>query len=262
MTKIAIIGAAGRMGRRIAGLAIESEQFDIVSGVEMKGHEALGEDVGELAGAGAFGVKISETLQGAPEVGIDFSQPEGTMHWLDVCKNHNVAMVIGTTGLTESQQAEVSEAAREIPIVQAGNYSMGINLLCKLVASAARALGEEYDIEITETHHRFKKDAPSGTAIMLGRAACEALGKDYGEAATFGRGGKQPRKKGEIGMHALRIGDTVGEHSIHFGNLGETITLGHSAHTRDTFARGALRAATWVVGKDPGLYDMCDVLGL
>ena len=262
MTKIAIIGAAGRMGRRIAGLAIESEQFDIVSGLEMKGHDALGEDIGELAGVGAFGVKISDVLQGAPDVSIDFSLPEGTMHWLDVCKNHNIAMVIGTTGLTESQQAEVSEAAKAIPIVKAGNYSMGINLLCRLVASAARALGEEYDIEITETHHRFKKDAPSGTAIMLGKAACEALGKNYGESVTLGRGGKQPRKEGEIGMHAIRLGDTVGEHSVHFGNLGETITLAHSAHTRDTFARGALRAATWVVGKDPGLYDMCDVLGL
>ena len=129
-------------------------------------------------------------------------------------------------------------------------------------AGVYRELGEEYDIEITETHHRFKKDAPSGTAIMLGKAACEALGKDYGESVTLGRGGKQPRKKGEIGMHAIRLGDTVGEHSVHFGNLGETITLAHSAHTRDTFARGALRAATWIVGKDPGLYDMCDVLGL
>ena len=262
MTKIAIIGAAGRMGRRIAGLAIGSEQFDIVSAMEMKGHDAIGKDIGELSGAGAFGVKITEDLQDTPEAAIDFSLPEGTIRWVEVCKNHNVAMVIGTTGLTESQQAEVSETVRTIPIVKAGNFSMGVNLLCRLVAQAAGALGEEYDIEICETHHRFKADAPSGTAIMLGKSACEALGRNYGESVTFGREGKQPRTEGEIGMHSLRVGDTVGEHSVHFGNLGETITLSHSAHTRDTFARGALRAATWIVGKNPGLYDMCDVLGL
>jgi len=128
--------------------------------------------------------------------------------------------------------------------------------------ACGKALGDEYDVEIAETHHRFKKDAPSGTAIMLARSICEALGKDYGASAVFGRGGKQPRKPGEIGIHAVRVGDTVGEHAVHFGNLGETITFAHSAHTRDTFARGALRAAEWVVGKPAGLYSMMDVLDL
>jgi 4-hydroxy-tetrahydrodipicolinate reductase len=260
--KIAIIGAGGRMGRRLAALAMESEQFDIVSAVERKGHETLGRDMGELAGVGAFGLKVTETFQDRPDVAIDFSSPESTLRWVDECQSQAVAMVIGTTGLTPSQEAHVADVASKIPIVKAGNYSLGINLLCRLVAQAAKALGEEYDIEVSETHHRFKADAPSGTAIMLARAACEALGRDYGEVATLGRGGRQPRKPGEIGMHALRLGDTVGEHSVHFGSLGETITLSHSAHTRDTFVHGALRAARWVAGKPAGLYSMQDVLGL
>jgi 4-hydroxy-tetrahydrodipicolinate reductase len=259
---MAFTGAAGRMGRRIAALAIESEQFDIVDAYEYSGSEAIGTDVGKLAGVGDFGVKVSDEMTDAPDVLIDFSLPEGTARWVDICRDKKVPMIIGTTGMTESQQAAIADAASEIAIVYAGNYSMGINLLCKLVATAAAALGEAYDIEVSETHHRFKKDAPSGTAIMLAKAACEALGKQYGDVAVLGRGGQQPRQQGEIGMHALRVGDTVGEHSVYFGNLGETITLSHSAHTRDTFVRGALRAAQWVRQQPAGLYDMQDVLGL
>jgi len=262
MIKIAITGAAGRMGRRIAALAIESEQFDIVSAMEVPGSDALGRDIGELAGVGAFGVKVTEALDEAPEVLIDFSLPEGTMHWLEACMGCGAAMVIGTTGLTESQAAAVADAAGTIPIVHAANMSVGVNVLLKVAGEVAKALGADYDIEISETHHRFKKDAPSGTAIALARSICAATGKSYGDAAVLGRGGHCPRKPGEIGMHALRVGDTIGEHSVHFGNLGETITLGHSAHTRDTFVRGALRAAAWIAGKKPSLYDMQDVLGL
>lgn len=262
MTRIAIIGAGGRMGQRIVTLAVESEQFDIMSAVEMDGHPAMGKDVGEVAGIGVFGVKIEPELSGHPDVVIDFSLPEGTIKHLPICREKGCAMVIGTTGLTESQQADVADAAGEIAIVHAGNYSMGINLLVQLVAQAAKTLGADFDIEIAETHHRFKKDAPSGTAIMLAKSICEATGKDYGETVVLGRGGHQPRNDGEIGMHALRVGDTVGEHCVHFGNLGETVTLSHSAHTRDTFVHGALRATLWVKGKKPGLYDMTDVLGL
>ena len=261
MISIAIIGAGGRMGQRITALAIENG-LDIVSAVEMDGHPALGRDAGEVAGVGPLGLTIETELSGFPDVVIDFSLPEGTMKHLPVCKEKGCPMVIGTTGLTESQLAEVADTAGAIPIVHAGNYSMGINLLVRLVARAAQALGSDYDIEISETHHRFKKDAPSGTAIMLARSACDATGKDYDETVCFGRGGQQPRVEGEIGMHALRLGDTVGEHSVSFGNLGETVTLSHSAHTRDTFVRGALRAADWVKGKKPGLYEMTDVLGL
>jgi 4-hydroxy-tetrahydrodipicolinate reductase len=261
-TRIAITGAAGRMGRRIAAIAIESEQFDIVSAMEVPGNPELGRDIGELAGVGAFGVKVTETLEETPDALIDFSLPEGTLHWLEACRASAVPMVIGTTGLTESQLAAVADAAAVIPIVHSANMSVGVNVLLKIVAEVARALGDDYDAEIAETHHRFKKDAPSGTAIALAKAICQARGLDPGEAMTFGRGGQCPRKTNEIGLHALRVGDTVGEHTVHFGNLGETITIGHSAHTRDTFVRGALRAARWVTGKAPGKYTMADVLGI
>jgi 4-hydroxy-tetrahydrodipicolinate reductase len=171
-------------------------------------------------------------------------------------------MVIGTTGLTESQLAEVADAAGSIPIVQAPNMSVGVNLLFRLAGQVAKALGAEYDVEITETHHRFKKDAPSGTALALARSICDATGRELADVAVHGRSGESPRKAGEIGMHALRLGDTVGEHRVDFGCLGETVTVMHSAHSRDTFARGALRAAEWVVGRPAGLYTMLDVLGL
>jgi len=262
MTKIALTGAAGRMGRRITALAVESEQFDIVSAVEAGGHPDVGKDIGDLAGVGAFGVAIGAELAGEPDVLVDFSQPECTLQYLGICRERKIAMVTGTTGLTPSQQAEVADAAGQIPIVQAANYSVGINVMLKIVGEVARVLGDDYDIEVCETHHRFKKDAPSGTAITLTKAICEAIGRDYGETVVFGRGGHCPRKPGEIGMHALRIGDDVGRHAIHFGNLGETITLGHAAHTRDPLVRGALRAAQWVVAKPPGLYAVRDVLGM
>ena len=262
MIGIVIHGAAGRMGRRIAALAIESERFDIVAAVDTPGNQAMRNDIGELAGVGRFGVPLSDRLEDGPQVVIDFSLPEGTMTVLPLCRQAGRPVVIGTTGLTESQQAEVADAASDIPIVHAANYSVGINVLLSVAAELAATLGPDYDIEIAETHHRFKKDAPSGTAIALARSLCEATGREYGDAAVLGRGGHAPRKPGEIGIHALRVGDTVGEHAVHFGCLGETVTISHSAHTRDTFARGALRAAEWVVGKPAGLYDMRDVLGL
>ncbi|MCY2928569.1 MAG: 4-hydroxy-tetrahydrodipicolinate reductase [Planctomycetota bacterium] len=260
MTRIAITGAAGRMGRRLAALAVESEVFDIVSAMETHNHPDLGRDVGDLAGIGRFGLVVSDVLAGNPQVLIDFSLPEGTMQYLPLCRQRRVAMVIGTTGLTESQSAAIADAAREIAIVHAANMSVGVNVLLRVIGQVAQALGADYDVEVTEAHHRFKKDAPSGTAIALAKAVCAALGKDYGETAVLGRGGQCPRNPGEIGMHALRIGDTVGEHTVSFGNLGETVSISHSAHTRDTFVRGALRAAQWVAGKAPGLYSMQDVL--
>ena len=260
MIKLAIAGAAGRMGRRVAALAAGDRRFELVAAMEAAGHEGLGADLGSLCGAGAMGLAVSAELQGEPEVIVDFSTPEGTLHWLGVAGDRGIALVTGTTGLTESQRAAVADAASNIAIVQAPNFSVGVNLLFKLVGDVARALGEDYDIEIAETHHRFKRDAPSGTAMGLAISICRATGKDPAEVLVHGRKGTCPRKAGEIGMHALRVGDTVGEHQVHFGTLGETITLSHSAHTRDTFARGALRAAEWVVGRPPGLYSMQDVL--
>ena len=260
MTKIAITGAAGRMGRRIAALAMADDAFQVVSAMEMSGHEAMGTDVGVLAGCDAAGLSVSETLQGDPDVIIDFSLPEGTMESLEVAKAGSIPMVIGTTGLTESQQAAVADAAGTLTIVMAPNFSVGMNLLFKIVGEAAATLGDGYDIEISEVHHRFKQDAPSGTALGLALSICQATGKSFDDVLVHGRSGKQPRKQGEIGMHAIRVGDTVGEHSVHFGCLGETVTLSHSAHTRDTFALGALRAAAWATKAKPGLYTMQDVL--
>jgi len=264
MTRIAIIGAAGRMGRRITALAAENDAFEIVCATEYSGSPDIGRDVGELAGVGRLGVQLTDelTTDPAPDVAMDFSLPEGTMKFLAPCRDAGIAMVIGTTGLTDAEEAEIAQAAAAIPIVKAGNFSMGITLLCQLLATAARALGDDYDIEISETHHRFKKDAPSGTAIMLAGSICAATGRDYDKSTIFGRHGACPRNEGEIGIHAVRLGDTVGEHRVSFGNLGETLTLGHSAHTRDTFVRGALRAAQWLESKAPGMYDMMDVLGL
>jgi 4-hydroxy-tetrahydrodipicolinate reductase len=262
MVKIAITGAAGRMGRRIASLAIQAQRYDIVSALEMSGHEAVGTDVGELCGAGRFGVAVSETLQEMPEVLIDFTGPEATMHWLEVCAAHGVAMVIGTTGLTESQEAAVADAASKIPVVKAGNYSLGITVLLDAVEKLSRALGADFDVEVVETHHRHKKDAPSGTAIMLAKAACGPRDSEYTEAARLGRGGIQPRTPGEVGMHAVRMGAVIGKHDVHFGSDEEVVTLSHEALTRDAFVRGALRAAEWLAGRSPGLYDVRDVLGL
>ena len=262
-TKIAIIGAAGRMGRRITALAVENEAFEIVCATEYSLSPDIGRDVGEVAGAGPVGIEVTDELTGQrPDVALDFSLPDGTMKFLGPCRDAGIPMVIGTTGLTADQDAEILEAAGAIPIVKAGNFSMGITLLCKLAAIAAEALGDTCDIEITETHHRFKKDAPSGTAIMLAGSICRAVSKDYDESVIFGRAGDCPRNAGEIGIHAIRLGDTIGEHTISFGSLGETVTLGHSAHTRDTFVRGALHAAKWIEGRAAGMYDMTDVLGL
>lgn len=262
MIKIALTGAAGRMGRRIAALAIESEQFDIVGALETPDHPDLGKDIGELAGVGVFGVKVTDKITEKPDVLIDFSLPEGTMKILPVCREKGIAIVVGTTGLTDSQIAEVVDSSSDIPVVHAANMSVGVNVLLKAVADVAQALGDDYDIEISETHHRFKKDAPSGTAIALAKSICHATGKEYSDTVVHGREGVCPRNPGEIGMHALRLGDTVGEHTVYFGNLGETISIGHSAHTRDNFARGSLRAALWLAGKPKGMYDMQDVLGL
>ena len=228
--------------------------------MDVAGCAAMGADLGGLCGMAACGLSVSEGLQGEPEAIIDFSAPSGTVHWAGVARERKIGLIVGTTGLTESNLAVLADAAADIPIVQSPNMSVGVNLLFKVVGEVARALGPDYDIEIAETHHRFKKDAPSGTALGLARSICQATGKDIARTLVYGREGISPRKAGEIGMHALRLGDTVGEHSVAFGNLGETITLSHSAHTRDTFVRGALRAAEWIVGRKPGLYTMQDVL--
>ena len=260
---LGIIGAAGRMGRRIGALALEDEDFSVACAIEHSDHPAQGVDFGELIGLGNLGLPISSVWSERPEVLIDFTKPKATIEALSAARKDGIPIVIGTTGLSAEQLGTLDEAAKEIPVLHAANMSLGVNLLFHLVGKVASALGESYDIEITETHHRFKKDAPSGTAMELARQICKATGKDITKCLTHGRDGPEAaRQPGNIGMHARRQGDVIGEHTVAFGTLGETIELSHKAHSRDIFARGALKAAAWLAGKKPGLYSMLDVLDL
>ncbi|UCC98282.1 MAG: 4-hydroxy-tetrahydrodipicolinate reductase [Phycisphaerales bacterium] len=260
---LVIIGAGGRVGRRILALAIESDQFEIGAAIERLGHPDMGKDAGLAAGSKPIDVVLTHTYPtGAADVAIDFSQPEAFEETIDYCLKNGVALVSGTTGLSDAQRAQMKTASGKIPVLYATNMSVGMNVLFWLVGKVASALGPDYDIEIVEQHHRFKKDAPSGSALTLAENICTSAGLDFPEALTHGRSGKDAlRQKGTIGMHAVRAGDITGVHSVIFGTPGETVTLNHTASNRDTFARGALRAAEWLVGKEPGLYSMADVLG-
>ena len=261
--KLTVIGAAGRMGRRLVALATESGQFDLVGALDAAGHPEAGRDAGVLAGVRTLNVPLSDTWPDATDVAIDFSLPEGADKTMSHCTENGIALVMGTTGLDPTQQEAVRAASREIPVVYATNMSVGMNTLFALVGKVATMLGGEYDIEIIEQHHRFKKDAPSGTALTLAENICENTGRDFAGSLTHGREGKDAlRQKGTIGMHAVRAGDITGIHSVIYSTQGETITLNHTAHSRDTFVGGALRAAQWLTDKKPGLYSMADVLGL
>ena len=261
--KLGIVGCAGRMGRRIATLAHEDQDFSITCAIERPEHPAQGVDLGELLGLGKLDLPISPTFGDKPDVLIDFTSPQATIEALAAAQKKAVPTVIGTTGLSSEQLAKVKEASRGMAVFHAANMSLGVNVLFHLVGQVAKALGDDYDIEITETHHRFKKDAPSGTAVELARQIYAATKKDFDSCITHGRSGaKVPRKAGNIGMHARRQGDVIGEHTVAFSSLGETVELTHKAHSRDIFARGALTAAAWLVNRQPGLYDMLDVLGL
>ena len=258
-----ITGAAGRMGKRILTLAIDQEAFNLVGAVDYAQHPDLGKDIGTLAGIEPVNVELSADFPETADVMIDFSLPVAADASIDYCVKNNVALVLGTTGLSDAQFAKLKEAGQKIAIMQATNMSLGMNLLFATVGKVAKALGQEYDIEIVEAHHRFKKDAPSGTALSLAESVCKETGRDYPGCLTHGRDGKDTeRKQGEIGMHAIRAGDIVGQHSVMYSTLGETVTIAHNAHTRDTFVHGALRAADWLLNQKPGLYNMLDVLGL
>ena len=261
MIRVAINGAAGRMGRRLVDLASGEEDMRVVAALEQASHADIGRDAGELAGRGPIGVVLKSEWDAAADVLIDFSSPEGAMARLAEAVEKGIAVVIGTTGLSDAQKAEVEAASKKIPVLPAPNMSVGVNLLFKLASQVAAALGDEYDIEIIEAHHRFKKDAPSGTALRLAEEIASATGRDLAKDAVHGREGKKAqRKPGEIGIHAVRAGDIVGDHTVIFSTLGERIELTHRAHTRDTFARGALRAALFLAGKPAGMYGMSDVL--
>ena len=261
--KLIVVGAGGRMGRRILSLAAESGQFDIVAAVEREGHPDIGQNLGLVAPSGPVDVVLTDAFKAiAADVAIDFSLPEALGRTIDYCLENGVALVSGTTGLSDEQREKLRAASAQIPIVYATNMSVGMNVLFSLAGKVASMLGAEYDIEIVEQHHRFKKDAPSGSALTLAENICRASGRDLSESVTHGRSGKDAlRKKGTVGMHAVRAGDITGVHSVIFGTLGETVTLNHTANSRDTFVRGALRAAEWLVGKSPALYSMADVLG-
>jgi 4-hydroxy-tetrahydrodipicolinate reductase len=261
--KLIICGAVGRMGRRIVALAAEEGVFEIAGAVEKTGHPDLGKDAGVLAGVAQLNVKVADGFPAKADVVIDFSLPEAADGSIDYCSGNKTGLVLGTTGLSDSQRKKIEAASSKIPIVCATNMSVGMNTLFALVGKVASMLGPDYDIEIVEQHHRFKKDAPSGSALTLAENIAKATGKKFPDCLTHGRSGKDAlRDKGTIGMHAVRAGDIVGIHSVILSTLGETVTLNHTAHSRDTFVRGALRAAGWLVNKKPGLYSMADVLGL
>jgi len=259
--KLIVVGAAGRMGKRILSLAVEAGQFDIVGAVDRPDHADIGKDAGLVASAGPMNVKLDSAYPAGADVAIDFSQPAAADKTIDYCLEGGVALVLGTTGLTEKQREKIKTASAKIPVIYGTNMSVGMNVLFSLVGKLALMLGDEYDTEIIEQHHRFKKDAPSGSAIVLAENICKATGKKFPNCLIHGRSGKDAlRQKGTIGVHAVRGGDITGIHSVVFSTLGETVTLNHTAHSRDTFAIGALRAAQWLVGKKPGLYSMADML--
>lgn len=258
-----IAGAGGRMGRRIIAVAAEDSRFRLVGALESPKSELLGADAGRLAGIDALDLAVTDTVPAGFDVLIDFSSPEGTRHWLEICRAMGRPIVIGTTGHDAAFQDHLRSSASAIGVLRAANMSVGVNVLLRLVRELARVLDDSYDVEITEAHHRFKADAPSGTALALRDAIVQGrkdAGREAGETVHGRHGQTGARQPGQIGMHALRIGDTVGEHTVSFGCLGETICVSHFAHSRDTFAAGALRAAAWIVGRPAGLYDMRDVL--
>ncbi len=269
-TSVIISGAAGRMGRRLLALASE-EGFTIAGAVERPGHPAVGEDAGLLAGIPSLNISVTDDLETiaaclpagrAPRaIVIEFSSPEATMAHVESAARLGLGAVIGTTGFSESDTERIRKIAAKIPIVLSPNMSVGVNAVFKLIVDAAKRLGPAYDVEIVETHHKLKKDAPSGTAMEMARRLAGALGRDLDRDGVFSRRGLiGERRPGEIGIQSLRGGDIIGDHTVLFAGPGERVEITHRAHSRDTFARGALRAAAWLVKKRPGFYTMADVL--
>ncbi len=263
---IVITGASGRMGQMLIKTVTDSDQARLVGVVERQGHDWIGQDVGEAMGGPALGVLITddplEAFAQAQAV-IDFTAPEATLEFAALAAQARCVHVIGTTGMSDEQIAALEPASRHAVIVRAGNMSLGVNLLVQLTKKVAAALDEDFDIEVIEGHHHHKVDAPSGTALMLGEAAAEGRGVKLADVSDRGRDGiTGARKRGDIGFHAIRGGDIVGEHDVLFAAPGERIVLRHLATDRAIFARGALKAALWGQGKAPGQYNMVDVLGL
>ncbi|MGZ5042360.1 MAG: 4-hydroxy-tetrahydrodipicolinate reductase [Usitatibacter sp.] len=263
--RVAIAGAGGRMGRALLDAATATPGIALAAALDVAGSEWAGRDAGDLVSA-ARGVKVetdpARAIAGA-DVLVDFTRPEGTLAHVRACRAAKRPIVIGTTGFDAAALGEIRAAAREIPIVMAPNMSVGVNVAAKLVEMASRALGPEYDAEVFEIHHRMKVDAPSGTALMLGEKAAQARGASVKDAGVFARHGNTgERKPGSVGFSVARGGDVVGDHTVFFVGVGERIEITHRSSSRATYAQGAMRAARFLAGKPPGLYDMDDVLGL
>ena len=259
-----VIGAGGKMGSRIIHIIHETPSVSLYRAVERPDHPSIGKDIGEVIGLGKMGIPLEADLKKAGgDVIIIFTNPKTSLESLEFARDTGSAIVIGTTGLSPEQMGRVRDLSKSVRCVFSPNMSVGVNVMFRIVQEVARVLGPEYDIEIFEAHHRLKKDSPSGTAVKLGELIAKAVGRDFGQVGVYGRKGMVgERTKEEIGMQVIRAGDIVGEHTVLFGGIGERLEIIHRAHSRDNFARGAIRAAVWVVNQPNGLYDMQDVLGL
>lgn len=265
MTRLVVSGAAGRMGRQVLAAALADPTLEVTGGLVRPGSAAVGADLGALVGLGPCGALASANAaallaDGRAQVLIDFSRPAATAAYAPLTAAHGCAFLTGTTGLTPEQLATVHAQANRIPVLIAANTSVGLTALLDLLPALARALGPDYDLEIVETHHRHKADAPSGTALALAQALAEATEAPLDGRARFGREGRAPRQRGEIGIHAVRAGGAIGEHRVILANEGEHLEIVHRATSRQTYALGAVRAAAWLAGQPPGLYTMRDVL--
>jgi len=266
MVKVIIAGVAGRVGSRILTLALETEDVAVVGALEQDGHPLVGTRVGMNSGAGKPGVIVESDLQRCINNGdviIDFTSHTASMEHLKTAAAHHKGIVIGSTGFSEGEQEQIKDFARNAKCVLSPNMSVGVNLMFDIIASVARVLGNDYDMEIVETHHRLKKDAPSGTAMKMARILADSVGRDLNKTAVYHRQGMiGERTHEEIGIQTVRAGDIVGEHTVMFAGVGERLEITHRAHNRDNFARGAIIAAKWLVHQPFGLYDMGDVLRL
>lgn len=266
MINAVVTGAAGRMGSRIITLISATEGIKVTGAVERKGHPSIGRDIGEGIGLGKTGVIIQDDIKkciSKADVVIDFTDHEASLDYMKTAAENNIPIVIGSTGFTADEMEEIRNLSKNTRCVVAPNMSVGVNVMFKTLEYVAGILGDEFDVEIIEAHHNLKKDAPSGTALKMAEIIAKALGRNLDEVGVYGRKGViGTRKKDEIGIQTVRAGDITGEHTVIFGGMGERLEFIHRAHNRDNFAKGAIRAAKWIVNQENGVYDMQDVLGL
>jgi len=266
MMRIAVVGASGRMGLCLIKAAALAKNAELTVAASRPGSLAIGRDAGELAGISEIGIQVVDDLASVVDqfdVLIDFTRPDASMDFIEICREAGKKLVIGTTGYSDAQKALIAEAAEDVAIVMAPNMSVGVNLSLKLLEMTAKVMGDYTDIEVIEAHHRHKVDAPSGTALRMGEVIADTLGRDLKDCAIYGREGNTgERDRKTIGFSTIRAGDIVGEHTVMFADDGERVEITHKATSRMTFANGAVRAAVWLADKDRGLYDMQDVLGL